>query len=57
MQFAVQLATGIAPAIHANPDMLKIIIAVSLIRNGAAIKVLPPVQPTTGEATAALPGV
>ena len=57
MQFAVQLATGIAPAIHANPDMLKIIIAVSLIRNGAAIKVLPPVQPTTGEATSAHPVV
>ncbi len=37
--------------------MLKMAIAVSLTRNGVAIKVSPPVQPTTGEATAAHPVV
>ncbi len=37
--------------------MLKMAIAVSLTRNGVAIKVSLPVQPTTGEATAAHPVV
>ena len=53
MRLAVQPAAGIASAIHANPDMPNITIAVSLTRNGATIMVSPPMQPTTGEYTAA----